>query len=87
MISNQSRKRAPNLATPDRFVPGLTILLLNPSRIPKLAALVEPATLLRFRQALVIRSTAWQAVEIRLNIPAHFVRAMVSIVFMFMPKD
>ena len=55
LISNRSRQRAPNLTTLDRFVLGLTTLLISPGRIPKLGALVKPATLLKFHKALVDR--------------------------------
>ena len=45
LISNRSRHRAPNLTT----------LFVSPGRIPKLGALVKPATLLKFHKALVER--------------------------------
>src|SRR5712691_7156704 len=55
LISSRSRQRAPNLTALDRFVLGLTTLFLNPCRIPKLSALIKPATLLKFHKALVDR--------------------------------
>jgi hypothetical protein len=55
LISNRSRKRAPNLTYIDRFVLGLTTLFVSPLRIPKLAALIKPATLFKFHKALVDR--------------------------------
>ena len=55
LISNRSRQRAPNLTTLDRFVLGLTTLFVSPRRIPKLGALVKPATLFKFHKALVDR--------------------------------
>jgi putative transposase len=55
LISNRSRKRAPNLTTLDRFVLGLTTLFVNPRRVAKLGALVKPATLFKFHRALVDR--------------------------------
>jgi putative transposase len=55
LISNRSRQRAPNLTSRDRFLLGLTALFLNPRRIPKLAVILKPATLLKFHQALVQR--------------------------------
>src|ERR1700680_1472290 len=55
LISNRSRRRAPNLATLDRFVLGLTTLFVSPRRIATLGALVKPATLLKFHKALVDR--------------------------------
>src|SRR4051812_5340484 len=55
LISNRSRRRAPNLSTVDRFVLGLITLFVRPHRIPKLSAIVKAATLLRFHKALVNR--------------------------------
>jgi putative transposase len=55
LISNRSRRRSPNLTTFDRWVLGMTTLFLSPSRIPKLGALIKPATLLKFHKALVER--------------------------------
>jgi putative transposase len=55
LISNRSRHRAPNLTALDRVVLGLTTLFVNPRRIPKLGALVKPATLFKFHKALVDR--------------------------------
>jgi hypothetical protein len=55
LISNRSRHRAPNLTTLDRCVIGLTSLFLSPRRIPKLGALIKPATLFKFHKALVER--------------------------------
>ena len=55
LIANRSRQRAPNLTSLDRFVLGLTTLFVSSRRIPKLGALVKPATLLKFHKALVDR--------------------------------
>jgi len=55
LISNRSRHRAPNLTTLDRVALGLTTLFVSPRRIPKLGALIKPATLLKFHKALVER--------------------------------
>jgi putative transposase len=55
LISNRARKRAPNMTTLDRFVLGLTTLFVSPRRIARLGALVKPATLFKFHQALVDR--------------------------------
>ena len=55
LISNRSRQRAPNLTTLDRLVLGMTTLFVSPRRIPKLAALIKPATLFKFHKALVNR--------------------------------
>jgi putative transposase len=55
LIINRSRERAPNLTTLDRFVLGLATVFMNPQRISKLAAILKPATLLKFHKALVER--------------------------------
>jgi transposase InsO family protein len=55
IISNRSRRRAPNLTSVDRAVLGLTTLWIRPGRRSKLGALVKPATLLKFHRALVDR--------------------------------
>jgi putative transposase len=55
LISNRARQRAPNLTPTDRFVLGLTTLFVRPNRIPKLGALIKPATLFKFHNALVDR--------------------------------
>ena len=55
VISNRSRQRAPNLTSIDRFVLALTTLCVNPRRIPKLGALIKPATLFKFHKALLDR--------------------------------
>jgi putative transposase len=55
LISNRSRHRAPNLTTLDRVVLGLGTLFVSPRRLPKLGALVKPATLFKFHKALVDR--------------------------------
>jgi putative transposase len=51
LISNRSRRRAPNLTTLDRCVLGVTTLFMSPRRIPMLGALVKPATLFTFHNA------------------------------------
>ena len=55
LISNRSRQRAPNLTMLDRLVLGLTTLFVSPHRIPKLSAIIKPATLFKFHRALVDR--------------------------------
>src|SRR5207244_11380356 len=55
VISNRFRQRAPNLTSIDRFLLGLTTLFVIPRRIPKLGALIKPATLLKLHKALVDR--------------------------------
>ena len=58
LISNRSRQRAPNLTMLDRLVLGLTTLFVSPHRIPKLSAILKPATLFEFHKALVHRECA-----------------------------
>src|SRR5487761_2463884 len=55
IISRRSRRRAPPLTSVDRFVLGLTTLFVRPRRVAKLAAILKPATLLRFHKAPVDR--------------------------------
>jgi len=55
LISNRSRHRAPNLTSLDRFVLGFTTLFVNRGGIEKVAALLSPATLLKFHKALIKR--------------------------------
>ena len=44
-----------NLTMLDRLVLGLTTLFVSPHRIPKLSAILKPATLFKFHKALVHR--------------------------------
>jgi hypothetical protein len=53
LISNRFRHPAPNLNNLGRVVLGLTTLFVSPRRIPKLGALVKPATLFKLHKALV----------------------------------
>src|SRR6201982_2376646 len=55
LVSNRSRQRAPNLTMLDRLVLGLTTRFVSPHRIPKLSAIIKPATLFKFHRALVHR--------------------------------
>ena len=55
ILSSRSRRRAPPLTTLDRFVFGLTTMFVSPRRVERLAAILKPATLLRFHKALVDR--------------------------------
>src|SRR3981081_691497 len=59
LISSRSRRRAPNLNSFDRFVLGLGSLFVPASRIPKLAVILKPRTLLRFHEALKKRKYRW----------------------------
>src|SRR6266516_5272238 len=55
LISSRARRRAPNLNSLDRLLLGLGSLFVPPSRIPKLAVILKPRTLLRFHVALKTR--------------------------------
>jgi len=55
IISGRCRRRAPPLTAVDRFVLGFMTLFVRPRRVVKLAAVLKPATLLRFHKALVDR--------------------------------
>jgi putative transposase len=55
IIRGRFRRRAPPLTTIDRFVLGLMTLFVRPRRVAKLAAILKPATLLRFHKALIDR--------------------------------
>jgi hypothetical protein len=59
LISDRSRRRAPNLTVLDRVVLGLTTLSVSSHRIPKLGALIKPATPFKFHKALVDRNIAF----------------------------
>jgi len=52
VISSRARRRAPNLNSLDRFVFGLGSLFVPASRLPKLAVILKPRTLLSFHEAL-----------------------------------
>src|SRR5262245_6827396 len=59
VISRRTRRRAPNLNSFDRFVFGLGSLFVPAGRIPKLAVILKPRTLLRFHEALKKRKYRW----------------------------
>ena len=59
VISGRARRRAPNLNSFDRFVLGLGSLFVPASRIPKLAVILKPRTLLRFHEALKKLKYRW----------------------------
>jgi transposase InsO family protein len=59
LISSRSRRRAPNLNSFDRLLLGLGSLFVPASRIPKLAVILKPKTLLRFHEALKRRKYRW----------------------------
>ena len=53
LVVTRSRRRSPNLSTPDRLIMGFWSLLLRPDRIFKVAVGIRPSTLLKFHQCLV----------------------------------
>src|SRR2546425_4453373 len=55
LISNRSRRRAPNLTSIDRLVLGLTTQFVSPRCLPKLSVILNPSTLFKFHKALVDR--------------------------------
>ena len=59
LINSRARRRAPNLNSFDRFLLGLGSLFVPPSRLPKLAVILKPSTLLRFHEALKKRKYRW----------------------------
>ena len=52
LVVNRSRRRAPNLSPLDRFLFGFWSLLLGERRIPRVAIILRPSTLLSFHDAL-----------------------------------
>ena len=52
LVVNRSRRRAPNLSPLDRFLFGFWSLLLGERRIPRVAIILRPSTLLSFHEAL-----------------------------------
>src|SRR6516165_3442745 len=52
LISNRSRRRAPNLTMIDRLVLGLTSIFVSPHRISKLSVSIRPATLTQVPQGV-----------------------------------
>src|SRR5471030_3127650 len=55
LILNRSRDRAPSLTPWDRLLFGIGAFLVSAQRLPKIAILIKPATLLRFHRALIQR--------------------------------
>src|SRR5471032_2028344 len=55
LILNRSRDRAPSLTPWDRLLFGIGAFLVCAQRLPKIAILIKPATLLRFHRALIQR--------------------------------
>jgi len=56
LIARRSAGKTPRLTTSDRFLCGFLTLFMRPGRIRKSAVVVKPATLTKFRRALVRRN-------------------------------
>jgi putative transposase len=56
IISNRSRRRAPNRTPIDRFVLGLITLFIEPHRIPKLSAILKTSTVFKLHKTLADRT-------------------------------
>jgi transposase InsO family protein len=55
LILNRSRNRAPRLTPWVRLLFGIVAFLVSAQRLPKIAILIKPSTLLRFHRALIQR--------------------------------
>jgi len=55
IVMNRGNKRSPALTTTDRFLFGFLTLFISKRRLPKVAAIIKPATILIFHKALVNR--------------------------------
>jgi len=53
LVVTRSRRRAPNLSTPDQLLLGFSSLFLRPGRLTKVAVSIRPSTLLKFHQYFV----------------------------------
>ena len=56
LIARRSAGKTPRLTTSDRFLCGFLTLFMRPGRIRKAAVVLKPATLTKFRRALVSRN-------------------------------
>jgi len=56
IVLSRQRTKAPNLRTGDRIILALSSLLVRARRLPKIAVVVRPSTLLQFHRALVRKS-------------------------------
>jgi hypothetical protein len=62
LISNRSRKRAPNLRVSDRMIAGLCTLLMHPARILRCGIVLKPLMLLHFHHVLTKRKCLFVAI-------------------------
>ena len=56
LIVHRSIRKTPRLTTSDRFLCGFLVLFMHPRRIRKAAIVLKPATLTKFRSALLSRN-------------------------------
>jgi hypothetical protein len=56
LIVRRSIRKTPRLTTSDRFLCGFLVLFMHPRRIRKAAIVLKPATLTKFRSALLSRN-------------------------------
>ena len=56
LIVRRSAGKTPRLTTSDRFLCGFLTLFMRPGRIRKAAVVLKPATLTKFRSALLSRN-------------------------------
>jgi len=56
LIARRSAGKTPKLTISDRFLCGFLTLFMRPGRIRKAAVVLKPATLTKFRRALVSRN-------------------------------
>ena len=56
LIARRSTGKTPRLTTSDRFLCGFLALFMRPGRIRKVAVVIKPATLTKFRSALLTRN-------------------------------
>jgi hypothetical protein len=56
LIAHRSAGKTPRLTTSDRFLCGFLALFMRPGRIRKAAVVIKPATLTKFRRALLSRN-------------------------------
>ena len=56
LIARRSVGKTPRLTTSDRFLCGFLVLFMRPTRIRKAAVVLKPATLSKFRRALLNRN-------------------------------
>ncbi len=55
LVIRRRQKRTPKLSVLDRFIFGFLTSIVHPCRLSRISVIVQPATLLKFHQALVKR--------------------------------